>query len=90
MGKIKKRLMCLLYMWCTYTPVHNSCKTSIGVHEMHPNYGLATILLAHDQLSSLTYPRIPHAPHVAGNLPIKLWLLGNDQQVVIEKCAVGK
>ena len=35
---------------------------------MHPNYGLATILLAHDPLSSSTYPRIPH---VASNLPIK-------------------
>ena len=38
----------------------NSCKTLIGVHEM----------LAHDPLLLLTYPRIPHAPHVAGNLPI--------------------
>ena len=30
-----------------------------------------SILLAHDPLSSLTYPRIPRAPHVAGNLPIE-------------------
>ena len=52
----------------------NSCKTLIGVHEMHgrmhPNLGLATILLAHDPLSSLTYRRILYVPHVAGNLPI--------------------
>ena len=38
---------------------------------MHPNYGIATILLAYDPLSSLTYRRIPHSSHVAGNLPIK-------------------
>ena len=29
------------------------------------------IYLVHDPLSSLTYPRIPHTPHVASNLPIK-------------------
>ena len=64
--------------------VCNSCKTLIEVNEMHgrmhPSYGLATILLAHDPLSSLTYPRIPHAPHIASNLPMKCWLLGNGQQ----------
>ena len=39
--------------------------------QMHPNLGLATILLAHDSLSSLAYPMITHTSLVAGNLPIK-------------------
>ena len=43
----------------------NSCKTLIGVHE------LATILLAHDPLSSLAYPVITYTPLAVGNLPIK-------------------
>ena len=59
----------------THTHTCNSCKTLIGVHEMHgrmhPNWGLATILLAHDPLSSLAYPRIIHTPLAVGNLPIK-------------------
>ena len=47
----------------------------IEVHElhgqMHPSKGLATILLAHDPLSSLAYPMITHTPLVAGNFLIK-------------------
>ena len=53
----------------------NSCKTIIGVHEMHgqmhPNYDFATILLANDSLSSLAYPMTTHTPLAAGNFPIK-------------------
>ena len=47
--------------------VSNSCKTLIGVHEMH----LATVLLVHDPLSSLAYPMVTHTPPEAGNLPKK-------------------
>ena len=32
---------------------------------------LIKVLLAHDPLSSLTYPMINHTPLVADNLPIK-------------------
>ena len=37
---------------------------------MHHSYGLATFLLAHDPLSSLTFPMITHILLVASNLPI--------------------
>ena len=63
----KCRVSKLMWTWmCVCTC--NSCKTLIGVHEMH---GLATILLAHDPLSLLAYSMITHTPPVAGNLPIK-------------------
>ena len=52
--------------------IRNSCKTLIGMHgRRHPNQGLATILLAHDPLSSLAYSTITHTSLVAGNFPIK-------------------
>ena len=38
---------------------------------MHPIYGIATILLAHNPLSSLACPMITHIPRVASNLRIK-------------------
>ena len=47
---------------------------------MHVCVMYATILLAHDPLSSLAYSMISHTPPVAGNL---LWLLGNGQQMYI-------
>ena len=54
-----------------------TCDSCIGVHEMH---GFATILLAHDPLSSLTYPKPLEL--AAGNLPIKIlvarWRPTND------------
>ena len=34
-------------------------------------------------LSSLAYSMITHTPPVAGNLPTKLWLLGNSQQIIL-------
>ena len=50
-------------------------RTLIGVHELHgqmyPIYGIATILLAHNPLSSLACPMITHTPPVASNLRIK-------------------
>ena len=39
------------------------------------------MLLAYDPFLSLAYPMIAHTPPVASNLPIKLWLLGNCQQI---------
>ena len=47
---------------------------------MHPNYGLATILLAHDPLSPSAYPVITHTHPVAG---LKLWLLAYSQQSIL-------
>ena len=47
----------------------------VGVNWVPSNY-----LLAHDPLSTLVYPTITHTSLVAGNLPLKLWLLGNGQQ----------
>ena len=40
---------------------------------MHPNWGLATSLLAHDPLSSLAYPSYdhPHPPLVASKFPME-------------------
>ena len=57
----------------------NSCKTLIGLHEMH---GLATILLAHDPfIISLPYD---HSRHSLGRyLLINNWLLGNSQPKVL-------
>ena len=53
----------------------NSCKTLIGVDEkhgrMHPNQGLATILLAHNLYSSSDYLMIAYTPPIVVNLPIQ-------------------
>ena len=43
---------------------NNSCKTLIGVHEMH-------IVLVHDSLSSSAYPKITQTNLAACNLSIK-------------------
>ena len=34
----------------------------------------------------LVYPVVDHTPLVAGGLPIKLWLLGNGQQIIDFQC----
>ena len=70
------------------TVANISYLTVIGVHkmhgQMHPNYCQMTILLVVDLCSlcsSLAYFMMTQPLSKAGKLPLKLWLLGNYQQV---------
>ena len=54
------------------------------MHLMHPNYCQVTILLVVDLCSSLAYFMMTQPLPIAGKLPIKLWLLGNYQQIAMQ------
>ena len=75
-----------------------TCKTLIGVHVhkiqgwLYPKKGLATVLLAHDPLSSSAYPMITHTTLIASNLPVQILVVRRWPTKLIlvhEKCAIN-
>ena len=53
------------------------------MHLMHPNYCQITLLLVVDLSISLAHYMMIQPLPMVGKLPIKLWLLGNYQQIHI-------
>ena len=83
------KLLSIIYYDCArgVCALESPSFSSYRLHgKVHPNECHVTDLLVVDLHSSLAYFTMTHLLLVASKLPIKLWLLGNYQQMYMCVC----